>query len=388
MTDFPPNPLLAEQFAAIARRLAAERKAAAVNVERLLNKTPREAWPSLAHHPDLSTSGALERLGKIFDDHYGSDPTYSLNIAELAVAVAEALPQDSYPNLILVQTLAAARRDLGRAYRAFARNLESLEVLTSADTLLASQAALAHDHALVRLNIAITLQELERYKESRKLLAHAKAIFREYGDTRRLTNCTIAEGVLLQRLKQFREAREVYLVLLSSTMSTDAEALAALHQAVGFCSIDLLDYQTAEANLEKALALNRQLGKTVEIMKVELGRGRLFTHTGQYQRAIDHLRPVRRQFLASGMVEEAGLCGLEAVEAMLALGKSSQAETLARRIVVEFTKAGLNTRAVAALGYLADAITSRAVPPTLVTQVQDYIVSLRRVPERDFTYHS
>lgn len=384
MTDLPPP--FAQQFRAMARQLAAERKAAALNVDRILKLTRRENWPGLKYNPDLSTCGALERLGKIFEDHYGTDPQYSLDIAKLAEAVAEALPRHAYPKLILVQTLAAARRDLGRAYRAFARNQESLALLRSAEDLLADQAALAHERALVRLNIAITLLELERYEEARKYLAEAKTVFREYGDARRLTNTTLAEGVLLQQLKQFREAREVYLVLLSSTETTDAESLAALHQAVGFCSIDLADFETAEANLEKALALNQQLRKPIEVMKVELGRGRLFTRTGQYERAIDHLRPVRRQFLAAGMIEEAGLCGLEVVEAMLGLGKSSQAETLARRIVTEFSKAGLSARAVTALGYLADAIASRDVPPALVTQVQEYIVSLRRSPERDFAY--
>ena len=252
MNGFRPNPFLAEQFAATARRLASEREAAATNVARLLNQTRRHAWPTLVHHPELSTCGALERLAKIFEDHCAADPKYSLSVAELAVAVAETLPQ-GYPKVILVQALAAARRDLGRAYRAFARNHESLDLLFSADAVLAGQPALAHERALVRLDIAVTLQELERYEDSRQYLAYAKPIFREYGDTRRLTFCAIAEGVLLQRLKLFREAREVYLVLLSSTESSNAEALAALHQAVGYCSIDLTDYRTAEANLEKAL---------------------------------------------------------------------------------------------------------------------------------------
>jgi hypothetical protein len=86
------------------------------------------------------------------------------------------------------------------------------------------------------------------------------------------------------------------------------------------------------------------------------------------------------------MPEEAGLCGLEVVEAMLTLGKASQAESLTRRIIDEFTKAGLNTRAITALGYLTEAIASRNVPRNLVGQVRDYIVSLQTTPERDFVY--
>jgi tetratricopeptide (TPR) repeat protein len=307
-------------------------------------------------------------------------------LTELAVLVAGSLRERSYPEIIMAQTLACAWRDLGRAYRDLARNNESVDALQRADRCLDDHGALAHDRALVRFNLAITFQELERYTEALELLKESKEVFRVHGDTKRLARCGLFEGVLLQRLKQFREAREIYLVLVSSTTNMDQESVAALHQAIGFCSIELADYTTAEANLDQALTLNQQLGKPVEIMKVELGRGRLLASTGKHQKAIDQLRPVRRQFFAAGMSEEAGLCGLEVVDAMLALRKVSQAESLARRIIAEFTRAGLNTRAITALGYLTAAIANRNVPRNLVTQVQEYIVSLRTTPERDFAY--
>ncbi|HEX7152394.1 MAG TPA: tetratricopeptide repeat protein [Thermoanaerobaculia bacterium] len=366
--------------------MRAERAAAAITVERLLRSTPRDQWPLLAAHPELTNFGALERLGNLFNDVQGRDPRYALDLTQLAVMVAEGVRENSYPRPIVPQLLAGAWRDLGRAYRDLARNNESVEAFQRADTYLHDEIALGHDRALVRFNLAITLQELERYSEALELLATSEAVFREHGDIKRLVRCGIFRGVLLQRLKRFREARETYLLLLSSARNVDLESLAALHQAIGFCSIDLGDYVTAEANLDKALSINRELGKPIEVMKVELGRGRLLTRTGRHQEAIDHLRPVRRQFLAAGISEEAGLCGLEVVEAMLALDKTTQAESLARRIIAEFTKAGLNKRAITALGYLTEAIASRSVPPDLVTHVREYIVSLRTAPERDFVY--
>lgn len=384
LKGFPPSRLT--EFVNTARRLRVEREAAAASVERLLSRTPPAEWPALATHPDLLTCGALERLAAIFDDAEGRDPQYALNVSELAVLAAESLPERSYPDTIMAQALAYAWKDLGRAYRGLARNHESLEALQRADRYLDPHVVLAHDRALVRFNLAITLQELERYTEARALVKECEEVFRAHGDAKRLARCGLFEGVLLQRRKQFREAREIYLVLLSSTGNLDQESLAALHQAIGFCSIELADYTTAEANLDRALTINRQLGRTVEIMKVELGRGRLFIRTGKHQKAIDHLRPVRRQFLAARMSEEAGLCGLEVVDAMLALGKISQAESLARRIVAEFTKAGLSARAITALGYLTETIANRTVPRDLVTQVQEYIVSLRTAPEREFAY--
>lgn len=384
LKEFRPNHLA--ELVNFVRRLGMEREAAATRVERLLKKTPRSEWAALAEHPDLATCGAIERVLTLFADQHGRDPQFALSLAQLAVLVAEALPERSYPAMVMAQYLASAWKDLGRAYRELARNRESVDALRRADRCLDDQLALAHDRAMVRFHLAITLQELGQYAESLEYLEESKEVFREHADTKRLVFCGIFEGVLLQRLKKFREARETYLVLLSSARNIERESLAALHQAIGFCSIELGDFETAEANLETALTLNQQLGKLVEVMKVELGRGRLLTRTGQHQQAIDHLRPVRRQFLIAGMSEEAGLCGLEVVDAMLALGKTSQAENLARRIIDEFTRAGLNARAITALGYLTEAIANRDVPRNLVTQVHEYIVSLRTRPERDFAY--
>ncbi|HEX6096703.1 MAG TPA: hypothetical protein VF432_10300 [Thermoanaerobaculia bacterium] len=65
-------------------------------------------------------------------------------------------------------------------------------------------------------------------------------------------------------------------------------------------------------------------------------------------------------------------------------GQPEKAEMLARTIVSEFTLAGLSTRAITALGYLTEAIMLRKASTKLVSDVRDYIVSLRTSPERDF----
>lgn len=368
-----------------ARGMKMEREAASNAVPRLLRSLD---WSELSEHPDLRTWGALEYLGKLINDSLSKDPKYALAVAELAVAVAISLPDHAYPPVGMAQMRAAAWKDLGRSLRVLSRYDEALSAFVAAEAEVTDFGALGHDLAIIRFNMVVALQEMNRYDESLALIPECKDLFRNYGDTDGFVLCGIAEGVLLQRLRKYREAREIYLVLLSSTNNIETQNLAALHQAIGFCSIELGDFPTAEANLETALRLNRQLGSPVEIMKIDLGRGRLLARRGKYQRAIDHLRPVRRQFLSSGMPEEAGLCGLEVVEAMLALGKTSQAESLARRIVTEFTEAGLSSRAITALGYLTEAIASREVPVNLVGQVREYIASLRTAPERDFVYVS
>jgi len=375
-----------DRFRAAARQLEQERAEAAVLVEPLLRNTPRDDWPVLAELAELRTCGALERLSTILTNALTRDPHYALAVAELAVSVAEALAQAGlYQDVVAAQLRAHAWKDLGKALRFVGRHAESIDALERGDTAIGTFGALLHDRAIVRFNLAVTLQETERFEESLALLAESRDIFREHADTSRLVLCGLAEGVLLQRLRRYREAREAYLLLLVSTPDIETEGLAALHHAIGFCCIELGDFPEAEANLNRAIELHRQLGQPIQVLKGEVGQGRLLLRRGEPREAIGHLRRVRRELIRARLAEEAGICALEIVEAMLLLRRPAEAELLARQVISEFTVAGLSTRAITALGYLSEAITARKASPALVTHVREYVLSLRSDPEREFS---
>ena len=60
------------------------------------------------------------------------------------------------------------------------------------------------------------------------------------------------------------------------------------------------------------------------------------------------------------------------------------ARDLALKIVHEFINAELNRRAVTALAHLAEAISNRNATPALASDVREYVISLRTMPEREF----
>lgn len=97
-----------------------------------------------------------------------------------------------------------------------------------------------------------------------------------------------------------------------------------------------------------------------------------------------HLRPLRQEFLHSGTVEEAGLCGLASVEGMLILRQVSRGERLARKIVSEYVRATLNPNAIAAVESLVEAIAARTASPSQVGELREFVVSLRTSPDREF----
>lgn len=375
------------EFSVIARKIQHEREIAATTVDPLLSGTAREQFSLLPEHAALHTFGALERLGNLVTARLHDDPPYGLLLAELAVAIAERIAEPSYPAVLIHQIRGYAWKDLGNALRVMARYGESLQALQRAERYLEIHVALTQDLALARFGLATTLQEMQRYEESLALFAECREVFRRHGDARRVVLSSFAEGVLFQRLRQYRQARETYLLLLASHKDIDRETIAALHHAIGSCCVELGDYPEAEANLLSAIPLYRELGMTVQLQQVEMMRGRLFLRQGDHDLAVSHLRPVRREFLRMSLTEEAGLCGLEIVEALLMMGSAGKvmmAENLARRIVEEFTNASLAARAITALGYLSEAIAARRATAELAREIREFVLSLRAAPEREF----
>jgi hypothetical protein len=141
----------------------------------------------------------------------------------------------------------------------------------------------------------------------------------------------------------------------------------------------------AEEHLTEAVNLHQQLRQALEATKGELGLGRLLIRRGLHRDGIAYLRPIRHKFLKHSLAEEAGLCGLEMVEGMFLAGEPERAEPLARTIMNEFLAAGLSSRAVAALGYLSEAIATRRASAGMAAKIREYVLSLRKTPEREFT---
>jgi tetratricopeptide (TPR) repeat protein len=380
-----PDPARVAEFTATARKLQQEREGAAGVAARLLGAMPYAEWPGLAEREELRNSGALDELSREVASRVDRVPLESLAIAELATKIADSLAADAYPVVVLAQIRAQAWKDRGLAFCYLARHSDALAAFDRAEQFLQPFGTLAHDRAIVRLARATTLQEANRYDESIALLAECKEIFEDHGDTRRQILCGIAEGTLLHRMSRFGEAREAYKAQLPTAEKVnDLIALASIHNNIGHSSTELGDWQAAEAHLNKAIAILTELGQPLRVAGSELARGRMFVRKGDIERGIEHLHSVREQYLTHNLVEEAGLCGLDIVEAHLARGASIEAEAFAWQIVREFTAARLNARAITALGYLSEAIGARKASAETVQNVRHFIRSLRKKPDAEF----
>jgi tetratricopeptide (TPR) repeat protein len=373
------NPLLQKHFANTCRRILEERRVADSDVPRLIESTPPWDWSSLL--PRLLTCGALETLGKLFRHELARDTKRAHALAELAVRAAESLPPNEYPAIILNQTKAHAWRDLAYSYRINGNLAECLTKIERAERLVADQPAAIHDLAITQLHKAVAYQELGRFDESLALITEAKAIFEGHHDTASALQCSIAVGTLFYRMRHFRESRDTLRPLLKSEMSSDTRA--AVHQCIGFASIEFGDFLEADRSLLRAISIHSKLKHPVNILRAQIGYGRLLVRRGDLTQGLALLHKVREDFARRELVEEAGVCAIDIVDALVRHDRPEEAEDLARVVLYEFVAAGLNTRAVTALAYLTEAIANQEATTATVTNIRDYIVSLRTNPERE-----
>ena len=176
-----------DDFARIARRLAAERDAAIGIVSALRARFPLLDLPPVL--PDSwRTCSVVEELCRAARELLQSSPPGSVTAARLATAIAAEL-DDSYPPLLRNQAAAEAWCLLGEAWRAAGDPQASLRALDSARAAVGREVVLAAEEAAIELAHARTLAELgELVDASRRVLLAIRA-FHELGRSREAVEC-------------------------------------------------------------------------------------------------------------------------------------------------------------------------------------------------------
>jgi tetratricopeptide (TPR) repeat protein len=378
----PPRSTAARiaEFATTARRLLQEREATREIVAAVLRDTPRNEWSELASRIELQSSGVLEHLSHEVEKQLDRDPPAALAIAELSTSIADAIPPDSYPAITLTQLRAHAWKDRGQALSYLGRYDDALRALDIAEELLDAFGTLAHDRAIVRFVRGVVLQHLRKFTEAQTILEECSRVFRAHDDRTLGAKCTLAIGNLLVRRGDDRGARD----LLTPLIDADPSIAPLARMALGWCAVHLGDAAEAVQHFAEAAAAYARLGRDLEHVRARYGAASAMLRLGRFRDAMSALQVTRETFLACGLIEEGGLSGLGIVEAQLVLGDATAARALAAALVREFTDAGLNRRAVAALAYLNDAIAASSATPEVVRDVHAYLFALRSDPTREF----
>lgn len=364
------------EFVSIAHQLIRERSAARPIVEKvrrnpfafLGREVPKE-WRT-AGMADLLTAAAPEVLEQA--------PEKTAALAQLAIVVASELDGD-YPRILRAQLTAAAWKELANAHRYRSDYDTALSALDRADDAIRDEPALAYDNAVLALARATTLRELDRVVEALRLLQDAASVFRGHGDDTRVAQCELLAGMIHHRQGDASAARNAYRRAVGIARRTgDAQIVASAYVNLGVLDAERGRTNDALDSLQQARAIFVDLNANGEIARANWGIGLALLGASRFDAAIPLLRDARVAFLGLGMIEEAGLAGIELVEAHLALDRSDTARAILTIVIDELRAASLGERALVALAYLRDL--GPAVRRESARHVHAYLLRLRREP--------
>jgi tetratricopeptide repeat protein len=136
----------------------------------------------------------------------------------------------------------------------------------------------------------------------------------------------------------------------------DLHTVAAAYNNLGRTAADAGDVHAAVDALQQARAIFRELDMPTEIARTGWSLGVALLSASKFGSAIAILSEAGRDLLRLGMPEDAGLAGVDLIEAFLATDKRVSARELAITVVDEFRRAGLSERALQALSYLRETV--------------------------------
>jgi tetratricopeptide (TPR) repeat protein len=365
------------EFSSTAARLERERDSASDVVSRYLRDTPAEEWSRLAEMPDLRNNAALEQMSDEVRRRLHRKPREALAIANLSASIAESLSPSQYPAVVLAQLRATAWKDRASTLRYLARYDEAIEAADRGEEALAPFPSLEFDRAIVRLVKGMILAQQERFDEAHRILSECRQVFREFGDTTKYVQAGLAEANVLYKASRHAEATGLLKELLHHAIEAgDVEAQAGIHNNLGHCATNLGDYVSANIHFSEAVAKFTDLGFVAEIPRTEYGAGMVLVSRGQVTAGLARLREARNAFTAAGMIDEAGLCALRIVEILVERGEDAHARLLTQAVIDEFTSAGLDQRAIAAIAHLRDAIDVDDASAETVRTVHTFVKNL------------
>jgi len=377
--------MLDDQVIRYARQVAGEDRNAAALLERPFQNASTFVFADVGAKPRYRTAGVVRALCRKADAVCEEDPLFAVALADHAVVIAEALTAAFYPPEALHQLIGAAWKERADACRFLGRFPEALAALDHAERAFRRLVAGGHELARVNYSRATVLLFSDRLDEAMPIVTGLAETFALYGDEERYLNAKLLEGLLSYRRKDLARAANVWSALRDRALESGMAPLAArLAMNVGCMYLERGDSAEASRWFHDSFVEFRSLGMHTEVIRVQWQQARVVAAAGKPGLGIEKLRTAGQAFAARGMALDAALVELDVVEALILVGRNSEAQRLSRRLFRTFRSAGLATGALTALAYLKEVATARPPAVLEVTYVREVLERARDVPSLVF----
>jgi tetratricopeptide (TPR) repeat protein len=329
--------------------------------------------------------GVVRRLNAHAHSLYENEPLDALTFADVAILIAESLPDDQYPARAVYELRGTAWKERANALLMLGRNDEALDTLTHAERAYSNLVSSALGLSIVALVRASVLYQQQKIEEAAAMAEKAEHGFAHLGDDERRVTALYLRGGIMYETNNLEKAAVLFreLIAYGEQMNNPLWTARGAY-ALGNCEVDRGDLAEASMHLLNALVIFRETGPIVDRVRTEWGVARVFLHGGKMTEAIRRLRDVAVEFETRGMITDAALVRLDIADALLALGQTRQIEELAAQLFGVFENAGMLTGALSALAYMKEAAATGKLTPTGVQSVRAFLRRAERQPELVF----
>jgi tetratricopeptide (TPR) repeat protein len=381
----PVLPTTAALLTGYASRCEAENAEADRLLKDYFAAPPRAAWVDVTARREFRTGGVVRRLNARAHAIVASEPLAALTYADQAQAIADLLPDDTYPNFTVYELRGTAWKERANALLRLGKLDEALESLKRAERAFSRLGSSGHGVAAVELvRAAVYYQRGELDQAAR----HAENADREYAflDLKELQlNAVLLRGQIKYEAMEYEAASTIFHQLMEYGEEIgDAGWIARGAYCRGACELKRGKLADAAMLFNSALVIFRETGPTSERISTEWGLARVVLDGGNASEAVRRLRDVMAAFEALGMVMDAAVAGLDMADALLVLGRQEQIANVAAHSYRVLRKAGVLTSALTALAYLKETAAHQRLNPKVIEGIRTFLRRTEREPELIF----
>jgi tetratricopeptide (TPR) repeat protein len=341
----------------------------------------RAAW-TLLRRREFYTGGVVRKLNARAHEIVASTPRVALTHADHAQVIADALPDDTYPNSAVYELRGTAWKERANALLRLGELNEALESLRRAERAYQHLRSSGHGLAAVELVRAVAYYQMGEFGTAAMHAERSEHAYAHLGQESRRMKAVHLRGSIKLEAGETETAALLYQQVIDyGEMIDDPEWIAKGACGRANCELDLQRIGEALMLFTKALAIFREQGPLADRVSTEWGLARAILQAGNASDAVHRLRTVVKAFEDIGMVTEAALASLDVADGFLVLGHPEQIEKVAAHAFRILKKAGILTGASMALAYLEEVAAARRVDREVIGGVRKFLRQTEHHPQ-------
>jgi tetratricopeptide (TPR) repeat protein len=337
--------------------------------QKLRDHPPGRRWTMVCNSPKYRTAGVLEALFRDYREGVWRDPAEGLELAELAILIAERLDAakiwaswqaDLQGEALAIagnaRRLTSCDREAGRLLRQAALRLS----LGSGDLLLEGK--------LLTYQGSYS-QSLGKFEQAARRFGRAEQTYRQIGDVHLAARALVARAEAIGHLHPERGIRLIRRAIAEIDAARDPHLELAAHHSLAWYLNDAGQGWEAQAEVGRSANLyQRHSGDAVASFSRAWLQGRI-------DRSLDELDQARRSyerawagFAELGMGIHLTMLSIDRAELRVAEGEFGSAASLLARMASQVRSWGINRETLAVLRLLREAVVARRCERTSFRQ--------------------